>query len=195
MRDQKVFLQCILLCVMVACAAVYASAQDSTEVYGFFQNYKNFELKTGYAPWDLGEVAMNGGGFGIAYNFAPWFALWTQFTFYGTEQPRFSYNSVDIINNLQGVRYQTRQYGPVRFYAKGGLGFSSIDYYTQDFSLRSSTFSACYGGGAQLWATEHFGLFIEGSHIIMGLPNYTDLDSRERWDSGLSLTTGAAVRF
>jgi hypothetical protein len=184
----------ILLVSMVFFSALYASAQDyNTEIQGYYQSYRDFSFKTGYAPWDIPNVRLNGGGFTIAQNLAPWFAFWTQFTFYGSaEQPNLS---VRMINNLYGIRYQTQQHGPFQFYAKGGLGYSHFSMDIMGTSYGDSKFSFAYGAGAQIWMSDNFGVVLDASHAITGLPNLTDLPEREKWDSGLALTAGLAVRF
>lgn len=173
-----------------------ALAQDKTEVYGFFDGYRNFDFKTGSA--DMGYPAikaadMNGGGGGIAYHYASWFALWTQVSFMGTaETTEFS---ARLINNLQGLRYQTPQYGPFRFYGKLGLGFTNYSIGISGNSYGYTKFSLGYAGGAEVWMTDYLGLMVEAQHLIMGVPNLTDAAGRDRWDSGLSYKTGLAIRF
>jgi hypothetical protein len=185
---------CLLLLSLMLFAAFYASAQEyNTEVQGYYQAYRDFSFNTGFAPLNIDNVKLNGGGFVIAQNLAPWFAFWTQFTFYGSaEQPNLR---VRIINNLYGIRYQTEQHGPFRFYAKGGLGYSHFGMDILGTSLGESKFSASYGAGAQIWMSDNFGVVLDASHLIMGLPNITDLAGREKWDSGLALTAGFSVRF
>jgi opacity protein-like surface antigen len=185
----------MLAILLVLGSAACAAAQDtSTEVFGFYQNYRNFDFKTGVSDLDLKKAALNGGGGGIAYNLAQWAALWVQLSFYETaEQP---YLKIRAINELQGIRYQTRQYGPIRFYAKGGLGFSRYSVNASGSDLGSSTnFSFTYGAGAQFWMKRWLGLGLEASHLIMNLPQITDSPGREKWDSGLAITTSLAVRF
>jgi hypothetical protein len=189
MKHQRIIFSVILLISLILATAVFASAQDSTEIWGYYSGYRNFDFKSGFPPFDVQKAKLNGGGFGFAYNLAPWFAMWTQFTFYGSAQaPSFD---IRVINNLQGVRYQTRQYGPLRFYVKGGLGFSNFSLAGVGFTK----FSAGYGVGAQIWMTNHIGLVLDGSHIAMGLPNLTDLEGRETWDSGLVFAPGISIRF
>jgi hypothetical protein len=182
-----------LFACMILCAAVYASAQEKTEVYGYYQTYRNFSFQTGLSDYDVPATKLNGGGFGIARNFAPWFAMWTQFSFFGTvQQPNMG---VRVINNLEGFRYQTKQYGPVRLYAKGGLGFSNYSMDIAGNSLGETKFSVAYGGGAQIWFNDWLGVVLDASHVVMGLPNLTDMSSREKWDSGLVYTTALSIRF
>ena len=174
----------------------YVSAQERTEVYGFFEAYRNFDFKTGDERYPaILNAAMNGGGGGIAYHYAPWFALWTQITFLGTAEGEDF--SARIINNLQGVRYQTENYGPFIFYGKGGLGFSNynITDFSTGYELGATKFSVGYAGGVQVWMTDYLGLMLEAQHLIMGVPNLTDVDGRDRWDSGLSYKTGLAFKF
>ena len=196
MRYFKTPFCCFLLAAMILGSTVCALAQDetSTEISGFYQGYRNFDYRTGYGEEvDIRKAEMNGGGFGIAQNLASWFALWTQFSFLGTtESP---YLSVRIINNLQGLRYQTPQYGPFRFYGKGGIGFTNYSINLAGQSGGETKLSVGYGGGAQLWMADYLGLFVEGTHIIMGVPQISEFDDRDKWDSGLSLMTGIALRF
>jgi hypothetical protein len=196
MKYLKIPCFCLLLTVMLGGMAVCALAQDetSTEISGFYQSYHNFDYRTGYGEGvDIQKAEMNGGGFGIAQNLSSWFAIWTQFSFLGTTEN--SYLSVRIINNLQGLRYQTPQYGPFRFYGKGGIGFTNYSINLVGQSGGETKISFGYGGGAQVWMTDYIGVFVDGSHVIMGVPNISDLEGREKWDSGLTLTTGLAVRF
>ena len=193
MKYQIGFISALLL---LAALAPCALAQDRTEVYGFFEAYRNFDYKTGGPLYPaIREAEMNGGGGGIAYQYAPWFALWTQLSFYGTTETEEL--GARIINNLQGVRYQTPQYGPFVFYGKGGLGFSNYNITEKLYgnTFGATKFSAGYAGGLQIWLTDNFGLMLELSHLLMGVPNLTDEQGRDRWDSGLSAKTGLAVRF
>ncbi|MBN2243752.1 MAG: hypothetical protein JW793_13785 [Acidobacteria bacterium] len=195
MRYSKMPLYCLISVAMVLGAAAGASAQDetSTEIYGFYQGYRNFDYRTGIEEADILKAALEGGGFGVAQNLASWFALWTQFSFFGSvESPALR---VRVISNLQGVRYQTRQYGPFRLYGKGGVGFTNFSIDTPIGSGGETKLSLGYGGGVQAWITDYLGLFVDGSHLIMGVPNLTDLEGRDKWDSGLAMTAGFSVRF
>ncbi len=152
---------------------------------GFYQTYRSFSFKTGVSEIDIPETNLNGGGFTIAKNLAPWFAMWTQLTFYGAaEQPN---HRVRIINNLQGLRWQTKLHGPLQFYAKGGVGFSHYSMDIEGSGFGEYKFSVAYGGGAFIWASEHFGIVLDATHTMSGLPNLTDLSGRDKWDSGLTL--------
>jgi hypothetical protein len=185
----------ILLIAVLLCGAVCALAGDeqSTEIQGYYQTYRDFSFKTGFDEIDIPKTSLSGGGFTVAQNIAPWFAMWTQLTIYGrAESPN---HSVRIINNLEGIRYQTKKHGPLQLYAKFGLGFSHYSMDIAGTGLGETKFSLGYGGGAFIWANEHFGLVLDASHNIMGLPNITDVSNREKWDSGLTLSTGIAVRF
>ena len=184
----------VLLISMILFTAVHVFAEGETEITGFYQQYRNFDYKIGVSEADFPPTPLKGGGFSIAQNLAPWFALWTQFSFYGSVE--HAGLRVRILNNQQGIRYQTRDYGPFRFYAKGGLGFS---HFSMDIpgigSAGDTKFSVAYGGGANIWMHKNFGVVLDLSHVGMGLPNLTDLDSREKWDSGLVYTAGLTVRF
>lgn len=183
------------LIVVLLGLCVCGSAQETTEVYGFYETYRNFDYKTGNDPADFQDVKLNGGGGGIAYNVAPWFALWTQLSFFGS--PENDYLSVRVINNLQGVRYQTPQYGPFIFYGKGGLGFTNYGVTDRYYggSAGFYKFSAGYAGGVQVWTTDSLGLVLEVSHLLMGVPHLYDTEDRDKWDSGLTYKTGLAFRF
>lgn len=189
-------LKCLLVLSAIFCAAGFASAQDdeaSTEITGYYQQYRDFSYGTGEPSIDIPDSKLTGGGFSAAHNLAPWFAIWTQVSFYGRVQsPAFS---VRLINNLQGVRYQTRMYGPVRFYGKAGLGFSNLNFIISNTEGGENKLSAGYGGGAQVWFHRNFGVTLDLSHITMGLTQLTNLTNREKWDSGLVYTTGLSVRF
>jgi len=191
--------RCILLVSMILSSMICASAQDdtSTEIQGFYQTYKDFSFKAGEGldVLDVPNTRISGGGFTIAQNLAPWFAFWSQTTFYGSAKG--SNLKARVINNLEGLRYQSKLYGPVQFYAKGGMGFSHISFsYTSGGDIGGEyKFSASYGGGAFIWFKENIGLVLDASHLMMGMPNLTDQDGRDKWDSGLALTTGLAVRF
>ncbi len=197
MKYFRIPFHCLLMSAVLLGAAVCASAQEetSTEIYGFFQGYRNFDFKTGseVEGANIRKAIMRGGGFGVAQNLASWFALWTQFSFWGTTETEIL--SIRIINNLQGLRYQTRQYGPFRFYGKGGIGFTNYGINVLGNSGGETKISFGYGGGAQIWMADYVGVFVDGSHVIMGVPNISDLEGRDKWDSGLTLTTGLAVRF
>ncbi len=180
----------LLAIFIIFCSAVCAIAQTSTEIYGFYQDYRNFSFQIGGGSvFDVPEIKMSGGGFGFVQNLAPWFAIWNQFAFYGAVEQLFR---IQVLNELQGIRFQTQQYGPLQLYAKGGVGFSRYGIESLGSSYHVS-FS--YGGGAQIWLNDWLGAVLDGSHVIMGLPNLTDLPDREKWDSGLAFTAGLAVRF
>jgi hypothetical protein len=184
--------KCALLLSMILCTTALCMAQDEgkTEVTGYFQQYRDFSFNTGYSPYDFPATRLNGGGFNVARNLAPWFAMWTQFSFFGSASNPLG-DSVQIIHNLEGMRWQTKQRGPFRAYVKGGVGFANYR-----FNFGSYTkLSLAYGGGVQLWAAKWMGLTLDLSHVVMGLPNITDLDSREKWDSGLTFTPGLTIRF
>ncbi len=181
-----------VLALLLLCPAA-ATAEGETEITGFYQQYRDFKYKVGLEEFDLAPRSLGGGGFSIAQNMAPWFAMWTQFSFYGSAENAGL--RVRMINNQQGVRYQTKDYGPVRLYAKGGLGFSRFSIDTVQGSLGDTKFSAAYGAGAHIWMHKHAGINLDLSHVLTGLPNLTGLDTREKWDSGLVLTTGLTLRF
>jgi len=186
--------QCVLLLFLILGSAVFVSAQEfNTEIQGYYQTYRNFSFETGYNPLDIPETKLNGGGFVVAQNLAPWFAFWTQFTFYGSAQGPNT--RARIFNNLYGIRYQTEQHGPFRVYAKAGLGYANYSMDIQGSGFGETKFSVAYGGGVQIWMSEHFGAVLDAAHSINGLPNLTNLEEREKWDSGLALTAGLAVRF
>jgi hypothetical protein len=182
-----VFLSILLL------AAINSFAEGDTEITGYYQQYRNFSFKTGVSSADFSADKLKGVGFSVAQNIAPWFALWTQLSVFGTLDQ--TDKSVRIINNLEGVRYQTKLYGPFRLYAKGGLGFSYYSFNIQGTGLSGAKFSAAYGGGTDIWLNKHFGLVLDVTQVLMGLPNLTDLSGRESWDSGLAYTTGLTLRF
>jgi hypothetical protein len=183
----------ILFLFILMFAAINSFAEGDTEVTGFYQQYRNFSFKTGYSDLDFSAAKLKGVGFSVAQNIEPWFALWTQLSIYGTLEQQDK--SVRVINNLQGVRYQTKLHGPFRFYAKGGLGFTYYSFNLQGTGISGAKFSAAYGGGMDIWLNKHFGLVLDVTQVLMGLPNLTDLSGRESWDSGLTYTTGLTVRF
>lgn len=184
----------ILLAAIVLLGPISAQAQEqSTEIQGFYQTYRSFSFKTGVDELDIPETNINGGGFTLAQNLAPWFAMWTQLTFYGSAEQ--DYNKVRIINNLQGLRWQTKLFGPLQLYAKGGLGFTHYNMNVAGSGFGEYKFSLAYGGGAFIWATDHFGIVLDATHTSSGIPNLTDISGRDTWDSGLTLATGLAVRF
>jgi len=193
--DKMKATKCMLFLLLILCSAVFASAQDhNTEIQGFYQGYRNFSFETGYADWDISETSLEGGGFEVAQNLAPWFAFWTRFSFYGSAE-RPDVFRARMFNNLYGLRYQTEQYGPFRVYGKVGLGYTNYSMELLGSSGGETKFSFAYGAGAQIWMSENYGVVLEGTHTINGLPNVTGLDAREKWDSGLTLSAGFAVRF
>lgn len=193
MKNRIGFFKATLLITLLLGLSVCASAQEKTEVYGFYEGYRNFDFKTGDGFPTMEDIKLNGGGGGIAYNLAPWFAMWTQVSFFGTAKHQEF--TMRVINNLQGVRYQTEQYGPFRLYAKGGVGFTNYGVSISGSGFGSTKLSVGYGGGAQIWVTDYFGLVLEGFHLVMGVPQLTEADGRDKWDSGLTFKTGLAVRF
>ena len=186
--------KCLLLLSVIFCAAVFSPAQDEggVEVTGFYQQYRDFSFKLGEGSGvsDFEPQALKGGGFGIAYTLEPWFAFWTQFAFYGSMEQAEGLK-IRIINNSQGPRWQ-KNYGRLRLYVKGGLGFSH-------FSIKDiggeTKLSLSYGGGAQIWTSEWLGVTLDVSHYLMGVPNLTDLSGRDKWDSGLTFTPGVTIKF
>jgi hypothetical protein len=185
--------KCALLFSMVLCASAFCIAQDdenTTEITGYYQQYRDFSFKTGYSSYDFPATQLKGGGFNVARNLAPWFAMWTQFSFFGSVSQLSGLN-LQVIHNLEGVRWQTKQRGPFRLYVKGGMGFANYRF----DSFSNTKLSLAYGGGVQIWAAKWMGITLDLSHVTMGLPNLTDMDSREKWDSGLTFTPGLTIRF
>jgi len=199
----KKLLKGVLLLAIISCFAGGCFAADwndeiagTTEITGYYQQYRNFSFETGYPYWDFTPARLSGGGFSVAQNIAEWFAVWTQLSIFGTvNQPSADgyENSVRVIHNLQGIRYQTKQYGPLRFYGKVGAGIAWYGFSSLDAS--GTTFSAGYGGGVNVWFNKNIGITLDASHSLMALPNLTDLDGREKFDSGMSYTTGLTFRF
>jgi len=186
--------KCVLLLSVVCCAAVLGMAQDEggTEITGFYQQYRDFGFKLGEgtSASDFAPQPLKGGGFGLAQNLTPWFALWTQFAFYGSVQQADGLK-LRIINNSQGPRWQ-KNYGPLRLYVKGGVG---ISHYSFEEIGSNTKLSLSYGGGAQIWMADWIGVTLDLSHFVMGVPNLTDLEGRDKWDSGLTFTPGLTIRF
>jgi hypothetical protein len=188
----------LLLITAILCGTAYAPAQEqSTEIQGFYQTYKDFSFKVGegYELLDIPNTRLGGGGFTIAQNLASWFAVFSQTTFYGSVEG--TYLKARVINNLEGLRWQTKRHGPLQAYVKAGLGFShiSLDYVSGEDIGGEIKFSYSLGGGAFIWMSDNFGLVFDASHTAMGMPNLADLPGRDKWDSGLTLTTGLAIRF
>lgn len=205
MKDFQSTFKSLALAALVLCIAGPAVAQDetSTEITGYYQQYRNFSFDAGGGV-AFDDTKLTGGGFTLAQTLAPWFAVWTQVSIYGSaEGPTTplgeSLLNVRIINNLYGVRYQTQEYGPLRFYGKAGLGFSNFGFNSPNGNFGSTKFSVGYGGGAQVWMHRNFGLTLDVSHITMSLPNLFPgadiVPGREGWDSGLTYTGGVSVRF
>ena len=202
-RTSKViFLLAIMSCFAGSCFAWDDEITGTTEITGYYQQYRNFSFETGRDSWNFDPTRLSGGGFSVSHNFAYWFAIWSQFSFYGTanqegvlyDNEGYAYpKSVRIIHNLEGLRYQTRQYGPLQFYGKAGVGF--VHYSLFDGALSGTKFSAGYGGGANVWLHKNIGITLDVSHNLLNLPNLTDLDGREKFDSGMTYTTGLTFRF
>jgi len=188
--------KCVLLIAAILLGTICASAQDtSTEIQGFYQKYNSFSFKIGDPAYDISKAGLSGGGFTFAQNLASWFAFWSQTTFYGSAGQ--AYLRARVINNLEGLRYQTKLYGPFQFYGKAGVGFSHISLKTSSGGDIGGEYklSAAYGGGTQIWMNKNIGIVLDASHVVMGLPNLTGLSDRDRWDSGVTLTAGFAFRF
>ena len=196
----------VMIVASIGCFAASGVAQDeitgTTEITGYYQKYQNFSFNTGVSELNFSPTELSGVGFSVAQNIADWFALWTQLTINGTNKQwadggdGYLYeNSVRIINNLQGIRYQTKQYGPFRLYGKFGAGFTHYSFNMLGYELSGTKFSAGYGGGADIWFSKHIGVTLDVSHTMMMLPNLTDVDGRESVDSGLAYTTGLTFRF
>jgi hypothetical protein len=203
----------ILLLAIIGCFAGVCFAQDeitgTTEITGYYQQYRNFSFDTGYSGWDFAPTRLSGGGFSVAQNLADWFAIWTQLSFYGTVNQGAEVSapgSVRIIHNLQGIRYQTKQYGPLQFYGKAGAGIVNYSFslYLPDYGYYDAgwtKFSAGYGGGAHVWFHKNIGITLDLSHNLFSTPNIgkdlydTNLKDREKFDSGLAYTAGLTFRF
>ena len=212
-RGMKKLFKIMISLVVIGCFAGGCFAWDdelagTMEITGYYQQYRDFSFKTGVNEYDFAPARIAGGGFSVAQNIAEWFALWTQLSFFGTADqmvctspiipcPKESqyHKSVRIINNLEGIRYQTQQYGPLRFYGKVGAGITwyGFDYFGD--SLSGTRFSVGYGGGMNVWMNRNIGITLDVSHIGMNLPNLFDADNRKKWDSGMSYTTGLTFRF
>ena len=208
----KKLLKGILLLTIIGCFAGGGFADEiagTTEITGYYQQYRDFSYKSGVSGWDFDPTRLAGGGFSIAQNIADWFAIWTQVSFYGTVDQASNYgnmNSVRIINNLQGIRYQTKQYGPLQVYGKAGAGVTNYSLYLGGYDFGGTKFSAGYGGGAHVWFHKNIGITLDVSHILNSLPNmenyFTDYNGnkmkfpdREKFDSGMVYTTGLTFRF
>ncbi len=184
--------KCALVLLLMSFAAGNSLAQDesNTEITGFYQQYRNFSFNLG-SGFAIPETHLTGGGFNITQNFTDWFGLFTQFSFYGKVGQSVGL-PVRIINNQQGPRWQTKQHGPFRLYVKGGLGFSHFGF---DNIGSDTKLSLAYGGGVQVWFAKSAGLTLDLSHVLMGLPNLTGAQGRDKWDSGLVFTPGVSIRF
>jgi hypothetical protein len=179
----------VLLVILVAAVPAFAQERN-TEIQGFYQTYGDFSFNPGEGVpiLNVPDTRLNGGGFNLAQNLAPWFAMWTQLSFFGSVDAPPS--RVRIINNLQGMRWQ-KNYGPLRLYGKFGLGFSHFNFEDVGGNVK---FSASYGGGVQVWA-DWIGVSFDASQVFMGVPHLFEADGRDKWDSGIALTTGVAFRF
>jgi len=172
----------------------------TTEITGYYQQYRDFSMKTGNVEYDFAPARLSGGGFSVAHNIADWFAIWTQLSFYGTVdqgdviagQYQFP-KTARMINNLEGIRYQTKQYGPFQLYGKGGLGFTWYSLYGGVEG--GMKFSAGYGGGVNIWINNNIGITLDLTHVVMGLPKVTEREDRKKFDSGLTYTPGLTFRF
>jgi len=205
---------------IIGCFACGCFAQDditgTTEITGYYQQYRDFSFETGMGEYGINNsfapARMTGGGFSVAQNLAEWFAIWSQLSIYGTVNQWANYgtaevqNSIRLIHNLEGIRYQTKQYGPLRFYGKAGAGFArySLTYYDPYYGyvdIGATKFSVGYGGGVNVWFNKHIGLTFDASHTLIALPNLEDLydktkfPGREKFDSGMTYTTGLTFRF
>jgi len=200
----------IILLTIIGCFACGCFADEitgTTEITGYYQQYHNFSFEAGGRnfgfDWDFAPTSLSGGGFSVAQNLADWFAIWTELSIYGRveQQPTSGYErSVRLINNLQGIRYQTRQYGPLRLYVKAGAGIAwyGLNLYYPGVGyvdMSGTKFSAGYGGGASIWLHKNIGITLEVSQVLNALPNLTDTDDREKFDSGMVYRTGLTFRF
>ena len=192
----------VIGCFAGGCFAWDDELAGTTEITGYYQQYRDFSFETGYDLFDFSPTRLSGGGFSVAHNIAEWFALWTQLSFFGSvEQEAYGSNkSVRIINNLEGIRYQTPQYGPFRFYGKVGAGITwyGFDYFGDGSDGISGTrFSFGYGGGMNIWLNRNIGFTLDVTHIGMNLPNFDfpDAKGRKSWDFGLTYTPGITFRF
>ena len=202
----KKLLKGVLLLTIIGCFACgcFASWEDeiagTTEITVYYQQYRDFSIKTGNIEYDFDPTRLAGGGFSVAQNLAEWFAIWTQVSFYGTVDQGATVSegylfpkTVRIIHNLEGIRYQTKQYGPFRLYGKGGAGFT---WYNLFGGMEGGMkFSAGYGGGANIWINNNIGITLDLSHVVMGLPKLSEAAGRKKFDSGLTYTSGLTFRF
>ena len=193
----------------VGCFAWEDELAGTTEITGFYQQYRDFSMMgDGTYTTKFEPKRLAGGGFSVAQNLADWFAIWLQMSFYGKvnqDIARYDFfgepdgvtpKSVRIINELQGIRYQTKQYGPFRLYGKGGAGVVWYGFDLMGGSISGTKFSAIYGGGADIWLSKNIGITLDVSHVLYRLPrlNY-DKPDLEKFDSGIVYTTGLTFRF
>jgi len=198
----KVMLSLLLIsCFTGICFAWDDELAGTTEITGYYQQYRDFSLKTGVSEYDFAPARLSGGGFSVAQNIAEWFSIWTQLSVFGTVNQMVGSNqyqkSVRIINNLEGIRYQTQQYGPFRFYGKVGAGITwyGFDYFGE--SISGTRFGFGYGGGMNIWLNRNIGITLDVSNIGMNLPNFDfpDVEGRKSWDFGMTYTPGITFRF
>jgi len=202
-----IFLLAIMCCFAVGCFAWDDELAGTTEITGYYQQYRDYFFDSGTPLYRFGPTRLGGGGFSIAYNLAEWFAIWTQVSIYGTVNQLVDFgglqveNRVRIVNNLQGLRWQTKQYGPFRLYGKAGAGiawhgFSLYDSsYNANMDMSGSTFSVGYGGGLNVWLTRNIGITLDASQTTMALPNLTGISDRKKWDGGTTYMSGLTFRF
>jgi len=206
-----ILLAAVIFCFSCGCFAWNDEIAGTTEITGYYQQYRDFSFENGtdgtgrWIEYDFAPRRLGGVGISVAQNFAEWFAIWTQLTIFGTtEQWSFGnqiQNSVRVINNLQGIRYQTKQYGPLRFYGKVGAGIAWYGFnlyepnYNSYVSLGGTKFSTGYGGGINVWFNRNIGLTLDATHTLIALPNLSDLENRDKFDSGMTYTTGLTFRF
>ena len=94
-----------------------AQYEGQSGIQLFYQRDRGFDFRSGSAEFDVQSAHLNGGGFGFDYGITDWFALWSQVAFYsGVRQGGISMN---LINEIQGMKLTSPGKGPFRVYAKG----------------------------------------------------------------------------
>jgi len=170
-----------------------AQYEGQSGIQLFYQRDQGFDFRSGSAAFDVQSVHLNGGGFGFDYGITDWFALWSQVAFYsGVRQGGISMN---LINEIQGMKLTSPGKGPFRVYAKGGVGFTRYIFEFPGFRAVDYGQAFNYGGGLQIKVSGGMSLILEATQLAVSLPNLTGAPGRDKWDASTLFTTGIAFHF
>ncbi len=183
----------ITVVVLSLAGSLCLAQQEFSEVefQGYYQRVQGFDFQ-GVQGFEFQDKGFNGGGFGFVYNLNPFFGIFSQTSFLGgVEQSGLR---LRFINQAQGVKL-TKRSDKINVFGKGGV---TIVHHVFDFGGQESgdtTMGFLFGGGTEIKLQEGMWLMLDLSRNIMGLPQLTLDNNRDKWDSNWIITTGISFQF